>query len=103
MMARVQVVLRDFACALRDPAFWSIFLAMGLGLFALWSPLSLLLLAVLLTLWSCVSNTYWFDQFRERGLLPALAWFWLGCLAQNMLFIGAAFAAGLLTRWLWVP
>ena len=91
--------------ALRDPAFWVILLALLLGLLdqrvGPWPWVALALLAMLLTLWSCVSDSYWFDQFRERGLLPALAWFWLGCLLQNCGFVGAAYLAGHATRWLW--
>lgn len=101
MIDRSQSGFGNFVRALRDPAFWSIVVAMGLGVFDQWSWAVLALLAVLLTLWSCVSDKYWFDQFRERGLLPALVWFWLGCLAQNAMFVGAAFAAGQATRWLW--
>ena len=65
------------------------------------SPFFILPLAVLLTLFSVVSDEYWYRQFKARRLLPALWLFWLQCLAQNMTFAAAAFALGRLTHWLW--
>ena len=54
-----------------------------------------------LTLRSAVSAPYWWDAFRERGLEASLAFFWLGCLAQNCGFASAALLAGHAIRWLW--
>lgn len=101
MIARLRSSLGNFGRALRDPVSWLIMLSTGLGYIGQWSWTVVVLIAVLLTLRSCVSDKYWFDEFREHGLLPALAWLWLGCLAQNMVFVGAAFALGWATRWLW--
>ncbi len=87
--------------ALRAKEFWAILLASIVGVLDLWSWVVLGLLAVLLTLWSVVSDPHWLGEFRRVGRLDALALFWLGCLAQNAGFVGLAYAVGRLTRWLW--
>lgn len=93
-------VLRDLARALKDSAFWVVLTALLLGLFqqSVWFIVPL---ALLLTLFSVVSDEYWYREFKARGLLPSLWGFWLLCLGQNSLFVGAAFVAGNATRWLW--
>jgi hypothetical protein len=83
-----------------DKVFWLVLAAGLLGAFQQ-SPWFIAPLAVLLTLFSVVSDEHWFEQFKAHGLLPALWLFWLRCLAQNALFLGAAFVAGHATRWLW--
>lgn len=93
-------VLRDFGRALTDKVFWLVLAALLLGVFEQ-SSFFIVPLAVLLTLFSVVSDEHWFHKFKARGLLPALWVFWLLCLAQNALFVGAAFVAGHATRWLW--
>lgn len=90
--------------ALLDPVWWAILLAIGIGYFdqrSAWAIMALGMLAVLLTLWSCVSDGFWWREFRSRELLPALVWFWLQCLMQNAGFVLAAYVAGHGTRWLW--
>jgi hypothetical protein len=99
-MAAVGKALVDFGRALRDKVFWLVLLALLLGLFQQ-SPWFILPIAFLLTLFSMVSDEYWFQQFKQRGLLPALWWFWLQCLATNIGFTAAAFLAGHATRWIW--
>lgn len=94
-------IWRELRGAITDKAFWLILLAAGLG-FAGYSPwLVISLMAVLLTLWSSVSDQHWYDEFKRARRLDALAWFWLGCLVQNVGFIGAAFVLGHLVRWWW--
>lgn len=92
--------LASWRRALTDKVFWLIVSASALGYFQ-HSPWSIPLLAVLLTLWSAVSDPHWYEQFRKIRALPAYTLFWLGSLAQNILFVGAAFVAGHGTRWLW--
>ena len=58
-------------------------------------------MALLLTLFSVVSDEHWFQEFRKRGLLPELWLFWLQFLGQNVLFAGTAFVMGHGLRWLW--
>jgi hypothetical protein len=97
---RVRAMLADFGRALTDKIFWLILTAGLLGAFEQ-SPFFILPLAILLTLFSVVSDEHWYQEFKARRLLPALWWFWLQCLAQNAGFVAAAFIAGHLTRWLW--
>lgn len=99
-MLLVRSIVGEVVRAARDKVFWLILAAGLLGAFqqSIWFILPL---GILLTLFSVISDEYWYQQFKQRGLLPALWWFWLQCLAQNLAFVGLAFVAGHLTRWLW--
>ena len=99
-MADVRNALAEFGRATRDKVFWLILAAGLLGAFQQ-SAWFVLPLGILLTLFSVISNDNWYQQFKSRGILPALWWFWLQCLAQNLAFVGLAFGAGHVTRWLW--
>ena len=92
--------LQVFWRALRDGVFWLVLLAALLGAFNQ-SPWFIVPIATLLTLFSVVSDEYWFREFKKAKLLPALWLFWIGCFLQNFLFTAAAFFSGHLTRWIW--
>ena len=66
------------------------------GQSAWWIPLP----ALLLTLWSTISDQKWYDEFKRVGRLDALAYFWLEVLAQNVGFVAVAFLIGRVVRWL---
>lgn len=93
-------MLASFAHALTDRVFWMILATALLGV-AQQSAWFIVPMALLLTLFSVVSDEHWFQEFRKRGLLPALWLFWLQCLGQNVLFAGTAFVMGHGVRWLW--
>jgi len=76
-----------------DKVFWLILVAGVLG-FAGHDLWVIAPLAVVLTLWSTISDQRWFDEFKRIGRVDALLYFWLECLAQNGLFVGAAFVMG---------
>ena len=99
-MASVMTWVREFASALTDKVFWLIVLAGVLG-FAGHDLWVIAPLAVLLTLWSTISDQHWYDEFKRVGRLDALAWFWLGCLAENAMFAGLAFGVGAGVDWWW--
>ncbi len=79
--------------------FWLVTFTSALG-FMQQTPWVVLPLAVLLTLWSSVSDRGWIEKFPAMGELPALAGFWFMSLAQNLLLIGTAFVAGSGTHWI---
>lgn len=87
MLGAVEELTRDFGRALRDRVFWLILTAMLLGLFEQ-SAWFIAPLALLLTLFSAVSDAPWFELARERGELLELWLIWFGCLAQNIAFVG---------------
>jgi hypothetical protein len=93
-------MLASFARALTDRAFWVIFATALLGA-TQQSAWFIVPMALLLTLFSVVSDEHWFQEFKKHGLLPALWLFWAQCLGQNVLFAGAAFVMGHAVRWLW--
>ena len=67
-------VLRELREAVTNKVFWLLILMSGLGLAGQswwWIPLP----AVLLTLWSCVSDQHWRSAFKRVGRLDALLWF----------------------------
>lgn len=99
-MSGMPELLAEFSRALCDKVLWQVVTATLLGLLqqSLWLIVPL---GLLLTLFSVVSDEHWYDQFKARDLLSALWGFWLLCLGQNLLFVGAAFVAGQATRWLW--
>jgi hypothetical protein len=101
MLRAVGELTRDFGRALKDRVFWLILIAMLLGLFEQ-STWFIAPLALLLTLFSTVSDGHWFEMARERGKLLGLWLIWFGCLAQNVMFVGVAFVAGHATRWVWL-
>ena len=84
----------------RDKMFWLILATALLGAAQL-SAWFVVPMALLLTLFSIVSDEHWFQEFRKRGLLPALWLFWVQCFGHNVLFAGAAFVMGHAVRWLW--
>jgi hypothetical protein len=86
--------------AVRDRVFWVVLTTVLLGA-AQQSAWFIVPMALLLTLFSVVSDEHWFHEFRKRGLLLALWLFWAQCLGQNILFAGAAFMLGHAVRWLW--
>jgi hypothetical protein len=86
--------------ALCDTVFWVILATALLGA-ARQSAWFIVPMALLLTLFSVVSDQHWFQEFKKRGLLPALWLFWMQCLGQNVLFAGTAFVMGHAVRWLW--
>ncbi len=93
--------LGELRRAFTDKVFWLIILASALG-FTGQSPWVFVpLLAALLTVWSTISDQHWFDEFKRIGRVDALLYFWLECLAQNALFVGAAFIMGAGVRWWW--
>ena len=93
---------RELRSVLTDKVFWLVVVAGILG-YADQSPwLVVPLMAVLLTLWSNVSDQHWYDEFKRVGRLDALAYFWLGCLVQNVGFVGAAYIMGRVIRWWWL-
>ncbi len=93
-------VVHDFWRALHDKVFWLVLLAGTLGA-CNQSPWFIVPIAILLTLFSVVSDEYWFNEFKKHGLLPALWWFWFAYLLQNGVFVALAFFSGHLTRWIW--
>ena len=101
MLRAVGEITRDVGRAFKDRLFWLILAAMLLGLFEQ-SAWFIPPLALLLTLFSTVSDAHWFDLARERGKLLGLWLIWFGCLVQNVAFVGLAFAAGHVTRWMWL-
>ena len=93
-------MLAGLARVVADKVFWVILATALLGA-AQQSAWFIVPMALLLTLFSVVSDEHWFHEFRKRGLLPALWLFWAQCLGQNILFSGAAFGMGHAVRWLW--
>ena len=93
-------MLASFTRALMDKVFWVILATALLGA-AQQSAWFIVPMALLLTLFSVVSDEHWFQEFRKRGLLPALWLFWFQYLGQNALFARAAFAMGHAVRWFW--
>lgn len=94
-------MLVSFARAMTDKVFCVILATALLGAAQL-SAWFIVPMALLLTLFSVVSDEHWFQEFRKRGLLPALWLFWMQCLGQNVLFAVAAFVMGHVVRWLWL-
>lgn len=88
------------ARALPDKVFWVILATVMLGA-TRQSAWFIVPMALLLTLFSLISDEHWFHEFQKRGLLPALWLFWAQCLGQNILFAGAAFGMGHAVRWVW--
>ena len=101
MLLIIRGVAQEFGRALRDRVFWLLLVATLLGTFRQ-SAWFIAPLAVLLTLFSTVSDAHWFELAPERGKLLGLWLIWLGCLVQNALFVGLAFGAGHLVRWTWL-
>lgn len=93
-------MLASFARALTDKVFWVI-LATALPGATQQSAWLIVPMALLLTLFSVVSDEHWYQEFGKPGLPPALRLFWARCLGQNVLFSGAAFVMGHGVSWLW--
>jgi hypothetical protein len=94
--------MRELRAAVSDPAFWILIAVSVAGYFDL-TPWVIVPGALALMLCSVASDSHYIRQFHAIGKLHVLAGVWLSTFVYAGVCVGACFAAGRASLWLWGP